>query len=189
MRHASPSVTATAPHDQCRALTLPESGEHVDTVDGLRVPVHVGGLNNGRVVIIFDKARHGTSLYEAVCHGLHVARIRTVLVGVDRHLTAKSAVGVLDALRVRAALLVGDGVCAELAWELAATHHQRFTGLVVIDSGHPRVADVTGVIRDEHCSHVHADTTMLISDHAAGAVARTSRRCVLGEFRVTELAG
>jgi len=62
----------------------------------------------------------------------------------DRRLTTKSAVGILDALEVAGVVLVGDRFGAELGWKLAATHPERFTGLVVIDCGHPGMADVNG---------------------------------------------
>ena len=55
----------------------------------------------------------------------------------------------------------------ELAWELAATRLDRFTGLVVIDRGHPRVADLAGVVRDDHCPPVEINTTALVSNSAA----------------------
>lgn len=53
-------------------------------------------------------------------------------------------ISILDALDVKWALLVGDRVGGEIAWELAATRLDRFIGLVVIDRGHPRVADRPG---------------------------------------------
>jgi len=73
-----------------------------------------------------------------------VTSLRTIVIGPDPRLTAKSVVGILDALDVRWALLVGDRIGGELAWELAATRLDRFIGLVVIDRGHPRIADLTG---------------------------------------------
>jgi pimeloyl-ACP methyl ester carboxylesterase len=163
--------------------------EHVDTIHGFTIPVDVQGPKDGRTIVIFDEPWCETSPYEAVRQRLHIAGLRTVLIGARRRLSAKAVVGVLDALPVKGAVLVGDHLGAELAWELAATHHERFAGLVVIDCGHPRVADVNGVVRDEHCPHVHADTTALVSSRAAEAVARASRRYVRGDFRLTELAG
>lgn len=162
--------------------------QHVDLIDGSAVPVHVGGAEDGRTVAIFDTAPGGVSPYHAVCERLHIAKLRTVLIPAGR-LTVKSAAWVLDALRVTGAVLAGDGVGAQLAWDLAATYHERFAGLVVIDCGHPRVADVNGVVRDEHCPHVHVDTTILVTGRPADAVARASRRYVLGDYRLTDLAG
>ena len=58
---------------------------------------------------------------------------------------------------------------------------------MVIDRGHPRVADQSGVIRDEHCPPVEMNTTALVSTPAARAVARASQRFVYGDFRLVEL--
>jgi pimeloyl-ACP methyl ester carboxylesterase len=90
---------------------------------------------------------------------------------------------------VRWALLVGDRVGGELAWELAATRLDRFIGLVVIDRGHPRVADLNGVIRDDGCPPVEMNTTALVSTPASRAVAKASQRYVYGEFRLVDLLG
>ena len=111
------------------------------------------------------------------------------MIAPDPRLTAKSVVAVLDALDVKWALLVGDRVGGELAWELAATRLDRFIGLVVIDRGHPRVADLTGAIRDEDCPPVEMNTTALVSTAAARAVAKASQRYVYGDFRLVDLLG
>ena len=95
----------------------------------------------------------------------------------------------MDMLEVQWGLLVGDRIGGELAWELAATRLDRFIGLVVIDRGHPRVADQSGVVRDEHCPPVEMNTTALVSTPAARAVARASQRYVYGDFRLVELLG
>jgi len=58
--------------------------------------------------------------------------VRTVVIGHDPRLHPKAVVGLLDALDVRWGVLVGDRAGAELAWELAATRLDRFTGLVVV---------------------------------------------------------
>lgn len=159
------------------------------TVDGFPVAVDVAGPDKGSVVVVLSAAHHGTSVYEAVCHRLHTASLRTIVIGPDARLTAKSVIGILDALDVRWALLVGDRIGGELAWELAATRLDRFIGLVVIDRGHPRVADLTGVIRDEHCPPVEMNTTALVSTPAARAVAKASQRYVYGDFRLVDLLG
>ena len=124
-----------------------------------------------------------------MCQRLHTASLKTVVIGPDPRLTAKSVIAILDSLDIRWALLVGDRHGAELAWELAATRLDRFIGLVVIDRGHPRVADLAGVIRDEHCPPVELNTTALVSTPAARAVAKASQRFVYGEYRVVELLG
>ncbi len=152
------------------------------TVDGYPVPVDVA-------VVLLGAAQHAPSAYDAVCQRLHTASLRTVVIATDPRLTAKAVVGILDALNVRWALLVGDRAGAELAWELAATRLDRFIGLVVIDRGHPRVADLTGVTRDDNCPPVEMNTTALVSTAASRAVANASQRYVYGDFRLVDMLG
>jgi pimeloyl-ACP methyl ester carboxylesterase len=159
------------------------------TVDGFGVPVDVAGPDKGSVVVVLGAAHQAPSAYEAVCQRLHTASLRTVVVAPDPRLTAKSVVGILDALNVKWALLVGDRLGGELAWELAATRLDRFIGLVVIDRGHPRCPDLTGVIRDSDCPPVEMNTTALVSTPAARAVAKASQRYVYGDFRLVDLLG
>ena len=83
-----------------------------------------------------------SSAYDAVCQRLHTASLRTIVIGPDPRLTAKSVVGICSTRSTCVGVLVGDRVGGELAWELAATRLDRFIGLVVIDRGHPRVADL-----------------------------------------------
>src|ERR1700751_4339234 len=150
------------------------------TVDGFPVPVDVAGPDKGSVVVVLGAAHHAPSAYDAVCQRLHTASLRTIEIGPDPRLTAKSVIGILDALDVRWALLVGDRIGGGLAWVI---------GLWVIDRGHPRVADLTGVIRDEHCPPVEMNTTALVSTPAARAVAKASQRYVYGDFRLVDLLG
>src|ERR1700682_110330 len=119
------------------------------TVDGFPVPVDVTGPDKGSVVVVLAAAHHAPAAYDAVCQRLHTASLRTIVIGPDPRLTAKSVVGILDALDVKWALLVGDRIGGGRACEVADHQPDRFIGLVVIDRGHPRVADLTGVIRDE----------------------------------------
>lgn len=156
-------------------------------VDGFDVPVEVAGPENGPVVVFLPGAHQAPTAYAAVCERLHTASLRTVVVAPDPRLSAQAVVGILDALDIRWALLVGDRFGAELAWELAANRVDRFTGLVVIDRGHPRVADLAGVIRDEKCAPVELNTTALVSTSAARAVAKASQRFVYGDYRIVEL--
>ena len=157
------------------------------TVDGVPVAVEVAGPDTGGVVVLLGAAQPGARAYDAVCQRLHTATLRTIVIYPDPQLTAKAVVGVLDALGVRWGLLVGDRLGGELAWELAATRLDRFIGLVVIDRGHPRVQDQTGVVRDEHCPPVELNTTVLVSNPGARAVAQASQRYVYGEYRLVEL--
>jgi pimeloyl-ACP methyl ester carboxylesterase len=161
----------------------------LNTVDGFPIEVSVAGPERGSVVVMLRAACQPLAAYCGVCERLHTASLRTVVIGPDPRLTPKSVVGILDALNIDWGVLVGDGVGGELAWELAATRLDRFTGLVVIDCGHPRVADFAGVIRDEHCPPVEMNTTALFSTPAARAVARASQRFVYGDYRVVELLG
>ncbi|MGH3563074.1 MAG: alpha/beta fold hydrolase [Mycobacterium sp.] len=157
------------------------------TVDGFPSPVSVTGPEKGSVVVVLSAAQRALAAYDAVCERLHTATLRTVVIGADPRLTVKSVIGILDSLDIQWGVVVGDRMGGELAWELAATRLDRFTGLVVIDRGHPRVADLNGVIRDEHCPPVEIDTTALVSSPAAAAVAQASQRFVYGDFRVVEL--
>lgn len=159
------------------------------TVDGFPIDVSLAGPESGSAVLVLGAAQRTLSAYDAVCERLHTASLRTIVIGPDPRLTPKSVVGILDVLDINWAVLFGDRVGGELAWELAATRLDRFTGLVVIDRGHPRVADQAGVIRDEHCPPVEINTTALVSTPAAQAVARASQRFVYGEYRVVELLG
>src|SRR5271167_3268567 len=157
------------------------------TLDGIPVPVAVTGPENGVVVVILGAEQRAPAAYDAVCERLHTASLRTVVIGPDPRLTAKSVIGILDALGIGWAVVVGDRAGGELAWELAATRLGRFVGLVVIDRGHPRVADPNGVVLDEHCPPVEIGTTVLVSSPAARAVARNSQRFVYAEYRVVDL--
>jgi pimeloyl-ACP methyl ester carboxylesterase len=169
--------------------TYRQSIPPITAIDGSQVPVTLSGPVKGRVVIMFEEAPHRTEHYGILRGRLHVAMFRTVVISADKRLSSKSAIGILDQLEVAGGLLVGDGAGGELAWNLAAAYRERFTGLVAIDCGHPRVPDLDGVIRDKDCPAVEVDTTVLASTRAAHAVARASRRFVHGEFRLVELAG
>src|ERR1700744_2870050 len=147
------------------------------TVDGFPIQVCDTGPEKGSVVVLLCAAERALTAYEAVCERLHTASLRTIVVGI------------LDVLDVSWGVLVGDRDGAELAWELAATRLDRFTGLVVIDRGHPRVADLAGVIRDDHCPPVEINTTALVGNSPAHDVARASQRFVYGDYRVVELLG
>lgn len=159
------------------------------TADGFPVPVDVAGPEKGSAVVLLGAAQHSPAAYDGVCQRLHTASLRTVVIGADPRLTGKAVVGILDAIDVRWALLVGDRHGGELAWELAATRLDRFIGLVVIDRGHPRVADPAGVVRDQHCPPVEMNTTALVSTPAARAVAKASQRFVYGDYRLVDLLG
>ena len=159
------------------------------TLDGFAVPVAVTGPEKGVVVVLLAAEQRALAAYDALCDRLHNASLRTVVIGPDPRLTPKSVVSILDALRIGWAVVVGDRAGGELAWKLAATRLGRFVGLVAIDRGHPRVADVNGMVVDEQCPPVEVGTTVLVSSQAARSVARDSQRLVYGDYRVVELPG
>lgn len=151
------------------------------------MPVDIAGPEKSPVVLLLGAADLAPAAYDGVCQRLHTANLRTVVMGADRRLTPKSVLGVLDAIGVRWAVVVGDRAGADLAWELAASGLDRFTGLVVVDRGHPRVPDRSGVVRDDECPAVEMNTTALVSSTAARAVVRASQRYVYGDFRMVEM--
>nr|WP_157576457.1 alpha/beta hydrolase [Mycobacterium sp. GA-2829] len=159
------------------------------TVDGFPVPVDVAGPEQGSAVVLLGAAQHSPAAYDGICQRLHTASLRTVVIGADPRLTGAAVIGILDALDVRWALLVGDRHGGELAWELAATRLDRFIGLVVIDRGHPRVPDPAGLVRNEGCPPVEMNTTALVSSPASRSVAKASQRFVYGDYRLVELLG
>ena len=159
------------------------------TVDGFPVPVSVTGPEKGPYVVVLGAAQHAPAAYDSLCERLHVAAARTVVIGADPRLHPKAVVSVLDTLEVPWAVLVGDRFGADLAWEAAALRPDRFTGLVVIDRGHPRVPDPHGVIRDSDCPPVEMNTTALVTTPAARAVAKASQRYVYSDYRLVDFAG
>ncbi|MEJ6536720.1 MAG: alpha/beta hydrolase [Mycobacterium sp.] len=158
------------------------------TVDGFPVPVSVNGPEKGPYVALIGAAQHAPAAYDTLCQRLHIASVRTVVIGADPRLHPKAVVAILDTLEVPWAVLVGDRFGAELAWEAAAMRPDRFTGLVVIDRGHPRVADPHGVIRDPDCPAVEMNTTVLVTSPAARAMAKASQRFIYGDYRLVEFA-
>jgi pimeloyl-ACP methyl ester carboxylesterase len=159
------------------------------TLDGFPVPVAVSGPENGVVVVILSAEQRAPAAYDAVCERLHTASLRTIVIGPDQRLTPKSVIGILDALGIGWAVVVGDRAGGDLAWKLAATRLGRFVGLVVIDRGHPRVADLEGVVRDEDCPPVEVATTVLVSSPASKAIANDSQRFVYADYRMVDLLG
>lgn len=159
------------------------------TLDGFPVPVGVSGPEKGVVVVILGDEQRELAAYDAVCERLHTASLRTVVIGLDPRLTPKSVIGILDGLGIGWAVVVGDRAGGDIAWELAATKLGRFVGLVVVDRGHPRVADVNGVVRDDHCPPVEIGTTVLVSTPDARTVARNSQRFVYADYRTVDLLG
>jgi pimeloyl-ACP methyl ester carboxylesterase len=157
------------------------------TLDGFPVPVGVSGPEKGVVVVILGDEQRELAAYDAVCERLHTASLRTIVIGLDPRLTPKSVIGILDGLGVGWAVVVGDRAGGDIAWELAATKLGRFVGLVVVDRGHPRAADVNGMVRDDHCPPVEIGTTVLVSTPSGRTVARDSQRFVYADYRSVDL--
>lgn len=72
---------------------------------------------------------------------------------------------------------------------MAAVRPDRFTGLVVIDRPHPRVADPNGVVRNPDCPPVEVNTTALFTSPASRAMAKASQRFVYSDYRLVEYGG
>jgi pimeloyl-ACP methyl ester carboxylesterase len=158
---------------------------HVPTIDGFSIAVGVSGPEKGTTVVMLGNRRR-FGAYNALCRRLHIAMLRTVVLGATMQLNAKAVIGVLDRLGVSWPLLVGGKAGGDLAWALAANHQEHFSGLVAINSGHPRAPDFSGVIRDNRCPPVEINTTLLV-DTSRREVARATGRYVYGDFRVAQL--
>ena len=62
------------------------------TLDGFAVPVGLAGQEKGVVVVVLGDEDRPVAAYDAVCERLHTASLRTVVIGFDARLTAKSVV-------------------------------------------------------------------------------------------------
>jgi pimeloyl-ACP methyl ester carboxylesterase len=161
----------------------------IRTVDGFSLPVTVAGPDKGPCVLLLGAAQHPPAAYDALCKRLHNSAARTAVIGGDPRLQSKNVVEVLDVLEIPSGVLFGDRFGAELAWQVAAAHPERFIGMVVVDRGHPRVPDPHGVTRDTDCPPVEINTTVLVSNPAARAAAMASQRFVYSDFRLVEFGG
>lgn len=159
------------------------------TVDGFGVPVDVSGPDRGCYVVLLCAAQHAPADYETLCQRLHTAAVRTIVIGADPRMHTKAVIAILDALEVPSGVLVGDRLGAELAWEVAAARPDRFTGLVVIDRAHPRVADPQGTIRDPDCPPVEVNTTALVTSPPSRAMAKAGQRFVYSDYRLVDYTG
>jgi pimeloyl-ACP methyl ester carboxylesterase len=125
--------------------------QHV-SVDELTFTVHTNGPDDGPAVLLLHGFPQGPGCYDAVLPRLHGAGLRTIVpaqrgyspgarpTGDDayavEHLVA-DALGLLDALGVGYAHVVGHDWGAAVAWQLAARHPGRVSSLVAASVGHP----------------------------------------------------
>ena len=56
------------------------------TVDGFPVPVSVTGPEKGPYVVLIGAAQHAPAAYDTLCERLHIASVRTVVIGADPRL-------------------------------------------------------------------------------------------------------
>ena len=75
------------------------------------------------------------------------------------------ALGVLDALDVPYAILVGHDWGGIVAWHLAGKHPDRFTGLIVASTGHPSA--MRDAIKDPDASDDQRQKSAYIKDFIA----------------------
>src|ERR1700737_807033 len=73
-----------------KACTVRRVPSTMLTVDGFPVAVSVAGPEKGPVVVMLGAAHHAPGAYDAVCHRLHTASLRTVVIAPDRRRTAKA---------------------------------------------------------------------------------------------------
>ncbi len=114
--------------------------------------VRLGGPEGGRWVLLLHGFPVNGSCYDEVVPRLHESGLRTCVVdqrgysrgarpeGVEAYAIdhlVDDALGVLDAVNIQYALLVGHDWGGIVAWHLAAKHPDRFTGLVAASTGHP----------------------------------------------------
>ncbi|WP_094287448.1 hypothetical protein [Mycobacterium lehmannii] len=150
--------------------------------------VDVSGPAHGHAVVMLQDPDADSGFTDAVRARLHVALLRTVVITAHRRPQAELILNNLRRLGISWSLLIAHRGLGPLAWTMAARHRERFSGLIVVDCGHPRVADAAGTVVDPHCPPVVADTTALVSDNTDITVARASGQYVHGQFRLAKLA-
>jgi hypothetical protein len=150
--------------------------------------VDISGSRDGHTVVMLNGPGADHEFVDAVRQRLHIALLRTVVITPRRCPTPDDVLETLHRSRVSWSLLVADRKLGPLAWDMAARHRERFSGLIVVDCPHPRVANVTGRVLDPQCPPVLANTTALVSANADIAVAQSSAQYVHGQFRLATLA-
>lgn len=122
------------------------------SVDELTFTVQLDGPDDGLPVLLLHGFPQGPRCFDAVLPRLHAAGLRTLAPAqrgysegarpagdepyAVEHLV-DDALGLLDALGVGYAHVVGHDWGAAVAWQLAARHPHRVSSLVVASVGHP----------------------------------------------------
>ncbi|MGV9826517.1 alpha/beta fold hydrolase [Gordonia sp. NPDC003429] len=122
------------------------------TVGDLTFTVHVGGPDQGPWVLLLHGFPVNSMCYRDVVPRLHESGLRTVVFdqrgysagarpdGVEPYRLSAlvdDALGILDALEIPYAILVGHDWGGIVAWHLAGKHPDRFTALIAASTGHP----------------------------------------------------
>ncbi|MFT4045018.1 MAG: alpha/beta hydrolase [Gordonia sp. (in: high G+C Gram-positive bacteria)] len=122
------------------------------TVGDLTFDVSLGGPDRAPWVLLLHGFPVNSDCYRDVVGRLHESGLRTVTFdqrgysararpsAVDDYAIDKlvgDALGVLDALGIAYAILVGHDWGGIVAWHLAGKHPDRFTALIAVSTGHP----------------------------------------------------
>lgn len=153
-----------------------ETEQRTVDVGELTFDVTVGGPDRGPWVLLLHGFPVNGQCYDAVVPRLHEAGLRTIVpnqrgyspgarpseVAAYRidHLVA-DAIGILDAMNVHYALLVGHDWGGLVAWHLASRYPDRFTGFVAVSTGHPSAT------RDSLASSDQRERSSYIKDFIA----------------------
>ncbi|MFC7753321.1 alpha/beta fold hydrolase [Tsukamurella soli] len=118
----------------------------------LTFDVSIGGPTDGAPVLMLHGFPQTEVCFDATRQRLHEAGLHTIAprqrgysprarpIGVEPYalkLLAEDAAGVLDALDVRYAHVVGHGIGALVAWQFAAQYPLRAMSLTAVSFGHP----------------------------------------------------
>nr|WP_199832612.1 alpha/beta hydrolase [Gordonia iterans] len=120
--------------------------------DGLTFDVHRSGPSRGPWVVLLHGFPVNSMCWDKVLPRVHDAGLRTLTVDqrgyspgarppeVDDYRLDRltdDVLGVLGHLNIAYSMLVGHDWGGVVAWQLAAKHPERFTGLVAVSTGHP----------------------------------------------------
>lgn len=151
-------------------------------VGELTFDVEIGGPDGAKWVLLLHGFPVNGGCYSEVVPRLHESGLRTIVLhqrgysagarpeGVENYrieLLVADAIGVLDALEVQYALLVGHDWGSLVGWHLAAAHPDRFTGYVAASIGHP------SAIRDSLAGSDQRDRSSYIKDFIAEGAEKT----------------